>query len=92
METPKGFHWNAEINFWFILEQICLFDLIKKKHDGIDVNKCLMVGDLLTTDIAFGINNGMKTALVMTGTTTDTILEASDIKPTFVLPSISDLL
>eukprot|EP00486_Rosalina_sp_Unknown_P016382 CAMPEP_0201586008 /NCGR_PEP_ID=MMETSP0190_2-20130828/127841_1 /ASSEMBLY_ACC=CAM_ASM_000263 /TAXON_ID=37353 /ORGANISM="Rosalina sp." /LENGTH=192 /DNA_ID=CAMNT_0048033043 /DNA_START=504 /DNA_END=1082 /DNA_ORIENTATION=- len=69
-----------------------LFDLIKNKHEKIDVDKCLMVGDRLTTDIVFGINSGMKTALVMTGITTDKLLEESQIKPTFVLPSIRDLL
>ena len=69
-----------------------LFDLIKSKHPKIDINKCLMVGDRLTTDIVFGINSGMKTALVMTGITTDSVLKESNIKPTFVLPSIRDLL
>ena len=69
-----------------------LFDLIKQKHEKIDINKCLMVGDRLGTDIVFGINSGMKTALVMTGITTDKVLEESEIKPTFVLPSIRDLL
>ena len=69
-----------------------LFDLIKSKHEKIDVSKCLMVGDRLNTDIVFGINSGMKTALVMTGITTDKVLEESEIKPTFVLPSIRDLL
>eukprot|EP01083_Nonionella_stella_P063408 164770_1 len=69
-----------------------LFDLIKSKHDKMDVDKCLMIGDRLSTDIVFGTDSGMDTALVMTGITTERILEKSEIKPTFILPSIADLL
>ena len=71
--------------------QKLLLDLIRKKHEGLDVNKCLMVGDRIGTDIVFGINSGMDTALVMTGITTESILEASDIKPVYKLQSVRDL-
>jgi len=68
-----------------------LFDLIRQKHPDIEVDRCLMVGDRLNTDIVFGINSGMKTGLVMTGITNDKILKQSDTKPTFVMESIRDL-
>lgn len=68
-----------------------LFDLIRQKHPDIEVDKCLMVGDRLNTDIVFGINSGMKTGLVMTGITNEKILKESDTKPTFVMESIRDL-
>merc|ERR1719384_676740 len=54
-----------------------LFDLIKQKHYTLDVTKCLMIGDRLETDIVFGVNSGMDTALVMTGVANQASLEKS---------------
>ncbi len=50
--------------------------------------KCVMVGDRLETDILLGKNSGMKTALVMTGVTTSRELEATEIQPDYILPTM----
>jgi ribonucleotide monophosphatase NagD (HAD superfamily) len=56
----------------------------------------LIIGDNLFTDILFGKNSGMDTALVLTGTThldnpkhLENVLR---IEPTYVVESLSDLL
>jgi len=46
-----------------------LADLLMEEH-GIDPQRALMVGDRLDTDVRFGLDGGMKTALVLTGCTT----------------------
>ena len=51
-----------------------------------------MVGDRLSTDIAMGIAAGMDSALVLTGETTLSMLAASDVRPTWVVERIDDLL
>ncbi|CAM3368233.1 MULTISPECIES: HAD-IIA family hydrolase [Brevibacillus] len=53
--------------------------------------RCLMVGDRLETDILLGKNSGMKTALVLTGVTTKRELEASEIVPDYILPTLGAL-
>ncbi|AUV81629.1 HAD family hydrolase [Salinigranum rubrum] len=58
---------------------------------GLDPRECLVVGDRLDTDIAFGVAAGMTTALVRTGVTDDADLAASDIEPDYVLDSLADL-
>jgi phosphoglycolate/pyridoxal phosphate phosphatase family len=52
------------------------FDCIKLIHPSINPSKCLMIGDRLDSDIAFGRNNGIKyTLLVGTG-----VHSLSDVK------------
>ena len=46
-----------------------LFDLLRREH-GVTKENAIMVGDRIDTDIAFGFNHGMKTALVLSGCTT----------------------
>jgi 4-nitrophenyl phosphatase len=58
---------------------------------GVDPRECLVVGDRLDTDIAFGVNAGMTTALVRTGVTDDADLATADIEPDYVLDSLADL-
>lgn len=53
--------------------------------------KVIMVGDRLHTDIAFGLNCGFHTLLVLSGETTKEILSSSSIKPENVLPSLNDV-
>ena len=53
--------------------------------------ECAFVGDRIYTDIKFGLNNGMTSILVMTGETTYDVLEKSDVKPDYVLPSVNEL-
>lgn len=59
---------------------------------GIKREKMVFVGDRLETDIAIGIRNKASAVLVMTGATDHEILGASDIKPTFHVPSIASLI
>jgi 4-nitrophenyl phosphatase len=52
---------------------------------------CLVVGDSLDTDIAMGERGGLATALVLTGTTDERTLAASDTTPDHVLDSLGDI-
>jgi len=58
---------------------------------GLDAAECLLIGDRLETDIRMGVESGMKTALVMTGVTDRETLDASPLRPNYVLQSIADL-
>ena len=53
---------------------------------------CLMTGDRLETDVRMGLDAGMAAALALTGATTEAMLAASAIEPTFVLRRLEDLL
>ena len=55
------------------------------------LSEMLMVGDRLYTDVAFGVNSGLKTALVLSGETTDKMYALADIKADIVINSIADL-
>lgn len=63
-----------------------VFDYCKAKPA-----ECAFVGDRIYTDIKFGVNNGMTSILVMTGETTYDVLNASDVKPDYVLESVNEL-
>ena len=52
---------------------------------------CLIAGDRLETDILMGRNAGVKTALVLTGITKREHLKESEIRPDYILESITDL-
>jgi 4-nitrophenyl phosphatase len=58
---------------------------------GLDPGECLVVGDRLDTDIAMGVEAGMKTALVRTGVTDEATLAGSGVEPDYVLDSLDDL-
>jgi len=58
---------------------------------GLDPEEVLVVGDRLDTDIALAEGSGMRTALVRTGVTDDADLEASPIRPDYVLDSLASL-
>jgi arabinose operon protein AraL len=51
-----------------------------------------MTGDRLETDILLGRNAGMDTALVLTGATTADMVATADIKPTYIITRLSELL
>ena len=59
---------------------------------GLKREEIAMVGDRLYTDIKFGVNNGFKSILVMTGETDEAMLAASSIQPTVTLPKFADVL
>ncbi len=54
--------------------------------------RCLMVGDRLETDVLFGLNAGMAAALTLTGATSVAEAAASDIRPTYVVRRLDELL
>jgi len=59
---------------------------------GVSAERALMIGDRLETDIVMGRDAGMATALVLTGVTTREALEASSVRPDYVLAGVADLL
>jgi len=58
---------------------------------GVPRSDCLMVGDRLATDMRMGIENGLDTALVLSGVTSDDALAKSSLQPTYVLRSVAEL-
>ncbi len=54
-------------------------------------SRCLITGDRLETDVQMGINAGMASALALTGATKIADVEASDIKPTYVINDLGEL-
>ncbi|XP_065835361.1 glycerol-3-phosphate phosphatase-like isoform X2 [Oscarella lobularis] len=74
-----------------------MFEILKQRHE-IDPDRTCMIGDTVSTDIAFGKNNGLKTLLVMTGSTDKAHLEMMKtskedgiIRPDYYLDSITQL-
>lgn len=65
--------------------------LAMKKY-GYSKEETAVVGDRIYTDIKSGINAGTVTMLVMSGETTEEILEASEDKPDLVLESGKEIL
>mmetsp|Transcript_17992 Transcript_17992/g.27860 ORF Transcript_17992/g.27860 Transcript_17992/m.27860 type:complete len:296 (+) Transcript_17992:13-900(+) len=69
-----------------------LMDVVKSRVPSMIPERTLMVGDRLDTDILFGNNAGAKTLLVLSGISTRKMAEESNIKPTFIAQSVSQLL
>jgi arabinose operon protein AraL len=61
------------------------------KKLGLDYSQCFMVGDRLETDIKMGNETGMKSVLVLTGITTQEMVEITSYKPNHILKSIKDI-
>lgn len=59
---------------------------------GLPAESCLIIGDRLETDVKLGLDAGMASALVLSGVTDETDLTASDLRPTYVLRGIGELL
>ena len=69
-----------------------MFELICSDHNILDKSRVLMMGDNLQTDIKFGLNCGIDTAVVLSGITDRDMLEEEDApKPKYVFNSIVDL-
>ena len=58
---------------------------------GVPLDRCLMIGDRIETDIRMGNRAGMTTVLVMSGVTDQETLEAAEDRPDYVLESIADV-
>ena len=59
---------------------------------GYKADEALMIGDRLYTDIAAGYNAGVDTVLVLSGESTMTDIQSSEIKPTYIFNTIKDLI
>ncbi len=55
------------------------------KKIGVKKDECIIIGDLIESDILAGKNAGIATALVLSGATSKESLEKSEIKPDYVL-------
>ncbi len=62
------------------------------KKFGATKAQTVVFGDRLYTDIASGVNAGVDTVFVLSGEATMKDLDESEVKPTFVLNSVKDLL
>ncbi len=58
---------------------------------GLPLNKCLIIGDRLETDIAMANKFGVDSALVLTGVAKETKI-IGKTNPTYIINSVSDLL
>ncbi|GIO35514.1 acid sugar phosphatase [Paenibacillus antibioticophila] len=58
---------------------------------GLAPEACLMIGDRLDTDIAFGFQNGLATALVLTGISHNSEWDAGQRRPDYVWNSLEEL-
>lgn len=67
-----------------------MIDIISEKT-GISNSKIAMVGDRLYTDIAAGVNAGAVSVCVMSGETTEDMLQKSDIKPDYIFASVVEI-
>lgn len=59
---------------------------------AIPPERCIMVGDRLETDALMGLEAGMAAALALTGATDEAAPARSEIRPTYVLQFLSELL
>jgi len=70
-----------------------LFDLVNRAAGGLDVNRTLMIGDRVDTDILFGQRSGIRTLLVFSGVTRRQEFKESEAlaKPVYCLESVAGL-
>ena len=61
------------------------------KKYGCSKEETVVIGDRLYTDIASGANADVSTICVLTGEATQEDIDNSDVKPTFVLNSVTDI-
>ena len=69
-----------------------LMPVLAMEKTGYGKKETAVIGDRIYTDIKSGINAGTVSILVMSGETTEEILNASEDKPDFVLESGKELL
>lgn len=59
---------------------------------GVRAEDVVMVGDRLSTDIRMAADAGTRSVLVLSGETDLGLLERSDVRPTFVVSSVADII
>lgn len=68
-----------------------MINIVMRKF-GVKKSDTVVIGDRLYTDIASGTNAGVDTVMVLSGEATLKDYEESQIKPTFVLNSVKEML
>lgn len=58
---------------------------------GLPAARCAMVGDRLETDIVMAVKNGLVSILTLTGVTSRAALQASPLRPDFVIEGLAEL-
>lgn len=76
----------------FIGKPSPLMEELAMQRWGYSKAETMVIGDRIYTDIKSGINAGITSVLVMSGETTQSILDSSADKPTFVLNDCGELL
>ncbi len=66
--------------------------LLAMKKTGFGPEETLVIGDRLYTDVACGINAGVDACFVLSGEGTMEDLKKYDVKPTYILDNIKELL
>ena len=61
------------------------------KKFGADKKDVVVLGDRIYTDIASGVNAGVDTVLVLSGETTVSVCNESDVKPTWVIQDVKEI-
>ena len=69
-----------------------MMPLLAMEREGIEPERCAVVGDRIYTDVKSGLNAGAKGILVMSGETTPEILAASETKPDLVLRDAGEII
>ncbi len=69
-----------------------LMPMLAMDRWGVDAEHTLVIGDRIYTDIKSGLRAGTHTALVLSGETTQEILESSEDQPETVLESAAEIL
>ena len=59
---------------------------------GYTKGETVMIGDRIYTDVAAGVNAGIDSVLVLSGESTLSDVKNSEIKPTYIFDSISDII
>ncbi len=76
----------------FIGKPSALMPKLAMEKWGVTPEQTVVIGDRIYTDIKSGLNAGTLTALVMSGETTNEILEASSDKPHLVLKDCGEMI
>lgn len=66
--------------------------LLSMKKTGFSKEETLVIGDRLYTDVACGVNAGVDSCFVLSGEGTMEDLKKYDVKPTYILENIKELL
>ena len=82
---------TGKMPIFIVKPQPTMINVVMEKF-GCTKDQTVVFGDRIYTDIASGYNAGVDTVLVLSGEATMKDYENSEIKPTFVLNSVKDLL